>query len=141
MDKLFINKTHPSLFNTITFLINILDNDKSEQIIKWLEKNDPEILFTADSDRVNSEVRKIVFQNYFKKTCIENTFWISHNRSFSVEMIAKFGNSKDNFNYLISIIENTNNHFRFIISALDLLVYMTYLLLIMVNFKPFYFQN
>lgn len=123
--KLQINKTHPSLFNTITFLINILDNNKSEQIIEWLEKNDPEILFTADSDRVNSKVRKIVFQNYFKKTCIENTFWISHNRSFSVEAIAKFGDSKDNFNYLISIIENPNNHFRVIISALDLLGYMS----------------
>jgi hypothetical protein len=124
IDKSLIYRTHPSLFNTITFLLNILDNSKREQIIKWLEKNNPEILFTADSDRINMDVRKIVFQNYFRKTCIENTFWISYNRSFSPESIAKFGDCEDNFNYLVSIIQNANNHFRVIISALDLLVFM-----------------
>ncbi|WP_415831454.1 NACHT domain-containing protein, partial [Flavobacterium terrigena] len=124
-EKNSINKTHPSLFNTITFLINILDDNKSQQVIKWLEKNEPEILFTADSDRINLDVKKIVFQNYFKKVCIENTFWISHNKSFNPETIAKFGDCEDNFNYLVSIVENTNNHFRVIISAIELLSYMT----------------
>lgn len=118
------NKTHPSLFNTITFLLNILDTKKSELVIKWLETNEPEILFTADSDRITLEVKKNVFQNYFKSICIEKTFWISHNRSFNAQTIGEFGDCEDNFNYLISVIENDNHHFRVIISSLDLLANM-----------------
>ena len=122
-----INKTHPSLFNTITFLTNIIEDKKREQIIKWLETNEPEILFTADNDRLSLEIKKNVFQNYFKKTCIEKTFWISHNRNFNAEVIGKFGDCEDNFNYLLSFIQNSDTHFRVIISALDLLNHMSLL--------------
>ncbi|RKS01457.1 NACHT domain-containing NTPase [Flavobacterium sp. 102] len=124
-NNIFINKTHPSLFNTITFLINILDNKKREELVKWLEENDEELLFTADSDRLSPDVKIRVLQNYFKKTCIENTFWISHSGSFSVDIIGKFGDCEENFMYLLSMFENKKNHFRIIISALDLLANMT----------------
>src|SRR5690606_28734494 len=122
---IIISKTHPSLFNTISFLLNIVDDTKREKLVNWLQENELEILFNIDSDRITDEIKKVVFQNYFEKVCIENTFWISHNNSFDAKAIAKFGDSEDNFIFLITFLENPKNHFRVIISALELLSYMT----------------
>ncbi len=118
-------KTHPSLFNTISFLINILDDTKRNKLIDYLSENEPEILFSVDADRIDTSIKNKLFRSYFEKTCIENTFWISHNRTYDVKTIAKFGDSEENFNYLTSIIDDSSNHFRVIISALNLLEYMT----------------
>nr|WP_294929435.1 hypothetical protein [uncultured Flavobacterium sp.] len=118
-----IDKTHPTLFNTITFLINILEDDKYNLLIQWLTINNPELLIKADKSRtVNFRVK--VFQNYFKSECIEKTFWISSG-TFSVKEIAEFGDCEDNFDYLVTFINDNNNHFRVIISALELLSYFT----------------
>ncbi|MEO8235766.1 MAG: hypothetical protein ABI549_10165 [Flavobacterium sp.] len=117
-------KTHPSLFNTITFLINILDGDKSQELISWLIVNEPELLFKADSDRITEEVKIKLFQQYFNSECIEKTFWIGTNKTFSVKEIADFGNCEANFNYLIDFI-NTNKQLRVVVSALELLSFFT----------------
>ncbi len=118
-----IEKTHPTLFNTITFLINILEDDKYDSLIEWLSVNNPELLIKADKSRtVNFRVK--VFQDYFKSECIEKTFWISSG-TFSIKEIAEFGDCEDNFDYLVSFIAGPNNHFRAVISALELLSYFT----------------
>lgn len=120
-------KTHPSLFNTITFLINLL-NKSSEKYTKlrdWIVLNEPELLFKADYERIPENIRKVVFRNYFEEQCLKKTHWISTNRTFEVSEIAKFGNTSSNLDYLIKIIKDQNNHRRAMISALDLLSYFS----------------
>jgi hypothetical protein len=119
------NKTHPSLFNTITFLINLLakDSDELKDVIAWLKANQIEILFRADSDRTES-FQVEVFQHYFKMQCIDKKLWISTNKTFSVKEIGEFGDCDDNFKYLFKIINNQEClHFRVVISALNLLAF------------------
>jgi hypothetical protein len=119
------SKTHPSLFNAITFLMNILEGNKSQELINWLVLNEPELLFKADSDRITIEVKIKLFQQYFNSECIEKTFWIDTNKTFSKKEIADFGNCETNFDYLLKKITDSSNHFRVIISAIELLSFFT----------------
>mgnify|MGYP001088645168 CR=1 FL=1 len=119
------DKTHPSWLNSISYLINSLDskNEIYKNLIKWLKKNDSEVLFKSDSDRISEEIRTDVFQEYFTKRCIEDTLWI---RSYDsgVYEIAKFGNNISNVSFLIDEIKKNSNHRRARISAFDLLSHM-----------------
>ncbi|MDH7911359.1 hypothetical protein [Winogradskyella sp. SYSU M77433] len=119
------NKTHPSWLNSISYLINDLDSseDVYVKLIQWLKKNDPEVLFKSDSDRVSEEIRSEVFQDYFIKRCKENTLWI---RSYDNETrkVAKFANTKKDIDFLITEINDITNHRRTRISAFHLLSYM-----------------
>ncbi len=116
-------KTNPSLFNTISFLINILDKNSSkyENVIQWFLDNEPELLFKAEGDRISPDIREKVFQNYFEKECKEKTFWISTKRTFSIRGIAIFGSVPNNLTYLLEEIEDKENHHRVLISAIELL--------------------
>lgn len=117
------NKSHPLLFNTITFLLNLLDDktSKFESLVDFLVVNEPELLFKSDTDRISQEIRIRVFQKYFEDTCIDKRYWITTNRTFDVKEIAKFGDCEANFDYLIAIIENLEVLFRARISALNLI--------------------
>jgi hypothetical protein len=118
------NAIHPSLFNSISFLINLIDsnNPTYNDLISWLKENQIEILFKADSDRISKELKIDVFQKYFNTECIEKTLWISTKRTSDVSEIANFGDCKVNFDYLMKIIKNHKNfHFRTIYSAIELL--------------------
>lgn len=115
-----INKTHPSLFNTITFLINILDKERYEELASWLKEHEPELLFKADSDRTQRYKVK-VFQDYFHSECVEKTFWINSSRTFTTKEIAEFGNCQTNFDHLLTFINDPEAHFRVKVSALELL--------------------
>lgn len=117
-----LNKVHPTLFNSISFLINLLDdNEQRNKLIDWIEKNQIELLIRADSDRIDENLKIRVFQNYFDYVCIKKSHWITTDRSFSVTEIARFGDNEANFNYLISIIDDKELIFRARISALDLI--------------------
>ncbi|TSE07929.1 NACHT domain-containing protein [Aquimarina algiphila] len=118
-------KTNPSLFNTISFLLNILDetDEKYVPLITWFLDNEPELLFKAEGDRISPDIREKVFKNYFQKECKEKTLWISTKRSFSVPEIAIFGSVPNNLTYLLGEIEDKKNHNRVIISAINLLAF------------------
>ncbi|WP_309640935.1 hypothetical protein [Flavobacterium sp.] len=118
------DKTHPSLFNTVTFLINILSDAKYDSLVQWFIDNQPELLFKADKNRI-SNFRVKVFQGYFQSECIEKTYWINNSKVSSVKEIAEFGNCEENFDYLNTIINDNTSHFRVRISALDLLGHFT----------------
>lgn len=118
------NKTHPSLFNTITFLINIADDQQFNDLVEWFAHNEPELLFKADSDR-SERYKKQVFQNYFNTQCVAKTFWISGSKTFTTKEIAEFGDCHDNFDYLLTFITSCDDHFRVKISALELLSHFT----------------
>lgn len=114
------NKTHPYLFNTITFLLNILEKDKSTDIIGWLSTYEPQLLFKADSSRIH-DFRETVFREYFESEIITKAYWITTNRTFTVREIAEFGNCDKNFEFLMDFVKDTDSHFRLSISALELL--------------------
>lgn len=117
------SKTNPSLFNTISFLLNILDETdaKYDSIIQWFLDNEPELLFKAEGDRISSDIREKVFTNYFEKECKEKTFWINRRSSIGIQEIAKFASIDNNYSYLLKEIENKENHHRVLVSAIELL--------------------
>jgi hypothetical protein len=115
-------KTHPTLFNTIAFLLNCISEPHKEKLFNWLQTNEPEILFNADSDKISKEHRILAFQSYFQSICIEKTLWIN---KYENDKLAQFADCKENFIYLLEIIKNANNVHRTIISALDILCNMT----------------
>ncbi|WP_299247726.1 hypothetical protein [uncultured Lacinutrix sp.] len=136
-------RTHPSLFNSITFLINIIDkkSDEYSKLISWLVENEPEILFKADFNRIHEDIQVRVFQSYFQKICIEQTLWIS-NGTFQSNEISLFASCLPNYEYLISIINDYNNHhFRTISSALDLLKHFKIPYVKIEEFKLFLFDK
>lgn len=114
-----INKTIPSLFNTITFLLNILDEDKFEKIKEWLLDNEPEILFLTEKDRIPRETQKEIFRKYFTDISFEKSFWFGRNRRFSMEKMADFAD----IDFLLDVIRK-NEHYRAVYSAIDILNYI-----------------
>lgn len=113
-----INKTKPSLFNTIGFLLNILQKDKFKNIKNWLLNNEPEILFLVEKDKLNVEQKNDIFEKYFTNIAIEKKHWFAGVQPFSMNKMAEFAN----IDFLISVI-NKNIHFRTTISALNVLAF------------------
>lgn len=116
-----INKTKPSLFNTISFLLNIIDETKFNDITKWLLENEPEILFLTEKEKLNSEIQKEVFKNYFNDIAVEKTFWLGNDKRFSIDKMAEFAD----IDFLISVIKE-DKHFRSVVSALNILALTGY---------------
>lgn len=113
-----INKTKPSLFNTIGFLLNILQKDKFENIKDWLLNNEPEILFLVEKDKLNVEQKNDIFKKHFTNIAIEKKHWFAGTQPFSMNKMAEFAN----IDFLMSVI-NKNIHFRTTISALNVLAF------------------
>ena len=119
-----LEKAHPTLFNALSFLINLIEDGASRtKLINWIEKNQIELLIRADSDRIDEDLKIRVFQKYFESVCLEKTYWITTDRTFSVDEIARFGDCEINFNFLIDIIADKNRQFRARISALNLIAH------------------
>lgn len=114
-----INKTKPSLFNTITFLLNIIDDDKFEKIKDWLFNNEIEILFLAEKERIKPDIQKEIFRKYFTDIAFEKSFWFGRSRRFSMEKMAEFAD----VDFLLEVIQK-NEHFRAVISAIDMFNYI-----------------
>ncbi len=110
-------KTKPTLFNVISFLLNILDDSKSKELINWLSENENEVVFSSEPEKIDEQLRNKVFKVYFEKTCIENTFWINDDRKIKIEQLARFAN----LDYLLSIIQDNTQLYRAIESAIIVL--------------------
>ena len=116
-----VNKVPPSLFNTITFLINLLDKESElySQLVNWLIDNQIELLIKADSDRT-ATFQVHVFQSYFQSQCIDKGYWLTTHSPFTIKELAGFGDCDDNFEYLINYLDTSKYHFRVVISAIQL---------------------
>ncbi|WP_418509908.1 NACHT domain-containing protein [Corallibacter sp.] len=131
LDFIKIDETqsvHPSLFNSLTFLLDIMNVDDPDYIdlLEWIKNNQIELLFKSDSNRLSKNIRIEVFQKYFHEECINKTLWISTRRTFEVSEIGNFGDCKENFDYLISIISRYKEyHIRVLYSALNLLSFFS----------------
>lgn len=113
-------KIKPSLFNTATFLLNILEGEKLKDLIKWLLENEIEILFFADEGRLLPETQHEIFEKYFTELCVNKTFWITHYNRISLEIFAKFAD----FNFLFKQTKNVDIPERARMSALEVLGHM-----------------
>ena len=111
-----VNKTKPSLFNTITFLLNIIDDNKFNEVKNWLSENESEILFLTEKERLNIKTQNEIFEKYFNEIAVEKTLWFGKDRRFSLDKVAEFAD----IDFLISIIKE-DKHFRSVISALDVI--------------------
>ncbi|MDM1352071.1 hypothetical protein HX014_15705 [Myroides marinus] len=111
-----VQRTKPSLFNVISFLLNILDTDKFNKLKGWLLLNEPDILLLCEEDRLDKNTQKEVFEKYFNNEVINTTFWIQRNNRFPLERLAKFAD----IDYLINIVKKDSNH-RITMSAFDVL--------------------
>lgn len=114
-----VNKTKPALFNTISFLLNILDEPKFKTIKDWLLNNEPEILFLTEKDRLNPYTQKEIFEKYFTDITLEKTFWLGRNRRFPMNKLAEFADVE----FLLDTIVK-KEHFIAVYSAIDLLSYV-----------------
>lgn len=114
-----LNKIKPTLFNTTTFLLNILEDKKFTIVKDWLFSNDIEVLFYADEDRLQPNFKNEIFENFYNEYCIEKTFWLSHNGRVNTNILAKFAS----FEFLVSQILNSAILERARLSALEVLSY------------------
>ena len=119
------DRTHPSLFNTITFLLNLMDKESEEfaSLVNLINTSDPIQLFKADSNRME-DIRCVVFKDFFTKECIEKTLWIT-TKGMSVKEIAYFANNTESYRFLLTVINDASMHFRARISALEILGYFS----------------
>lgn len=115
------NFIHPSFTNTVAFLLNLIpiDNSNYKELIDWLISYNPELLFKADTNRIN-ELRKEVFQKYFTETCEKTTIWIGQSSRINISDIAQFADQIDNYKFLLAHITDSKIHFRVRISALEI---------------------
>jgi DNA polymerase III delta prime subunit len=120
-----VNAIYPSIYNSLSFTIDLFqkDNQILINLLDWLKEHQPNLLFKADSNKFTDELRKVVFQDYFKKECIEKKLWINTNRTIDVNEIASFADTEANFKFLIEILSNEAHHFRIRYSAIELISY------------------
>lgn len=118
------NAVKPSLENTLTMLLDILSNDKEKQqaIAEWVYGNKPDLLFRADKDRLQS-FQVPVFQHFFNNSIKCSKLWLRNTTSVSEEEIAQFADCPENFDYLMGIINDEEEHFRTRTTALSILAH------------------
>lgn len=114
-----LDKIKPSMFNTTTFLLNILIGDKFTMLKDWLFDHDLEILFFADDNRLDESFRNNIFEQYYEDQCINKTFWLANNGKIKIDVLAKFAK----FEFLITEISNQERLERNRISLTEVISY------------------
>ena len=72
------------MFNTITFLLNIVDDDKLADIEKWLLENEPEVLFLTEKGRLGESTQHQIFRRYFNEISVEKHFGLEKTEDFQL---------------------------------------------------------
>lgn len=111
-----LDKIRPNLFNTTTYLLNILKDEKLDRLKDWVYRNDIEVLFFADDQGLGKNLMNEIFERYFLEICVDKTYWIS-NGKISLETLANFAN----LDFLLSQLQDRSLHFRGRGSALEVL--------------------
>ncbi|SUX48554.1 NACHT domain-containing protein [Chryseobacterium indoltheticum] len=114
-----LDKIKPSLFNTTTFLLNVLSEEKFEKLRHWLFENDLEVLFLADDNRLTASFQNEIFEKYYQDQCINKTFWLANNGKLKIDTMAKYAN----FEFLINEINNQQRLERNRISLIEVISY------------------
>lgn len=114
-----LEKVKPSLFNTVTFLLNLLSDKKFEVMKDWLFANDLEILFFADGNRLDQNFKNEIFKNYYEEQCLSKTFWLTNNGKVKIDVLADYAD----FEYIIEEIKNKERLERNRLSLVEVLSY------------------
>ena len=122
-------KTHPSWYNAISYLINLLDTNGEtyKGLVEWLCIHDPQILMGADSDRIDPPLRNTILQEYFNKRCKVQKLWLRPTAGTDMNELVRFGDTLANVRFLLKELQDTTNHRRTRISGMDLLSKMSLL--------------
>jgi energy-coupling factor transporter ATP-binding protein EcfA2 len=114
-------KLIPSWVNTVAFLFSILDPKSNlfEKLLRWMLKNEKEVLVKFEPDKVAEELRIQIFQGIFKHYKTHDV-WISSNK-FSDRELARFSQSETNLQFLIEEIKSENNSRTVHINAINLI--------------------
>lgn len=113
------NKIIPSWVNTLSFLVSLLDpeDQKFIELLRWLNESDPDMVIHFEADRVDEVLRTELFQSIFT-FYEERKIWINRDK-FDLRMLAHFGQTVANVEYLISKI--SEGHYTSRVNALKLL--------------------
>ncbi|MEX0812073.1 MAG: hypothetical protein WD048_07630 [Chitinophagales bacterium] len=116
-------KIIPKWINTIGLLIEILEdsNPVKDKLIKWLIKNEPQLLMQFELGSLNDNKRlnlfKTVFNNY--KSQNRRIPW----NIFSYFELTKFSNSSETIEFLLKELKNNSNPINSTRNALELLAW------------------
>jgi hypothetical protein len=115
-------KLIPTWLNTFSFLVSLLDSQDSRfgELLEWVIKDDPEMLFYFEADKIDERIRIKVFQQIFNNY-EEKQIWINRDK-FDYQELAKFGGTKANFEFLLRKI--SQGHYTTRVNALKLLQLM-----------------
>jgi predicted NACHT family NTPase len=112
------NVVIPSWVNTLSFLLNSYNNS---ELKKWILKIQPELTIKFEPDRVNSSLKKTIFNrifNNYKKKKI----WIDRDK-YNLFELAKFGECEETLDFLVRHI-NINEYYTVVANAISLLIHM-----------------
>ena len=108
-------KIIPSWVNTLSFLLDI---SKDKELLTWVLDIEPELVVKSEPDKIEIgqriEIFKQIFNNYKEKQ-----IWIDRDKFQSSEL-ARFGQSNEIIDFLLSELENTS-HYTTTINTIQLL--------------------
>lgn len=108
-------KVIPSWLNTVSFLLNMSDN---QDLLTWILNNEPELAVKFEPDRIDGTTRICIFKEIFNRYK-ERQIWIDTDK-FRYSELAHFGQSNEIVDFLLHELESPA-HYTTVSNAIDLL--------------------
>lgn len=113
------DKLKPSWLNTLSFLVNIADDEIRQQTLDWIISVEPESVIRFEPDRVDAPTRFRVFSAIFQEFQ-DNELWIRSNK-FTEAELGRFGDTPESLELLKRVISSPGKSPLNKLSALRLL--------------------
>jgi len=110
-----IDKINPSWANTVAFLCQLREKD---DLLEYLIKNEPELTLKFELNRIDEEKRKNLFKTVFEKYSNRG---IVIDRNIDYEEMAKFGKTREIYDYLIEYATAKKDNFVSRYNAIEML--------------------
>ena len=110
-----IDKINPSWANTVAFLCQL--REKSD-LLEYLMKNEPELTLRFELNRIDEENREKLFKTIFEKYTSRG---IIIDRNINYEEMAKFGKTREIYDYLMKYATAKKENFVSRYNAIEML--------------------
>jgi len=110
-----IDKINPSWANTVAFLCQLREKD---DLLEYLIKNEPELTLKFELNRIDEEKRNNLFKTVFEKYSDRG---IVIDRNIDYEEMAKFGKTREIYDYLIEWATAKKDNFVSRYNAIEML--------------------
>lgn len=110
-----IDKINPSWANTVSFLCQLREKD---DLLEYLMKNEPELTLKFELNRIDEEKRKKLFKIIFEKYSDRG---IVIDRNINYEEMAKFGKTREIYDYLMEYATVKKDNFVSRYNAIEML--------------------